>query len=546
MTPKGGWSIRAVLFGMIALATVPPIAIGLLQIRSAGSAGRALLAAQLDRELDRITSAVQTRWEYRQGSLLLLADNDVARAAFADPAPPPQADLAFLRDLLARSEGVSRAVFADRAGVVRWSLTSDGAGDLTEPGDRARSGTVSVIVPVSGSTGAQLGELRAAVSLASILPAGAVRSATSPPVLSVFDADGRSPLATPTFPPDLLRTDVFEFGGQRWLTRRRVIAAPALSLVLAAPLDPFVIPFQRGASQRTVALVLGSALALALAAIVASRLGRSVRRLALAAEQVAGGKLDAHIVANGTAEVGRLAAAFNAMTATLEETLRRLAQRESLAAVGEFAASLAHEIRNPLTAIRVDLQAISKRAKLESGEREALDRSLRQVQRLDDAVTGALDIARGGNVRLERTALEPILRDAIAAAEPEVAKHGARLERPPTDGGDRYVEADAGALHQVLLNLLLNASQAVDTGGVVRVRVEPRERDTLVHVSDDGRGIAAGDLARVFDPFYSTRPEGTGLGLAVARQIAIAHGGTIDVASSEGNGTTVTLALRRG
>ena len=545
MTGRQSWSIRAALFGMIALATAPPIVIGLLQIRSAGNAGRDLLASQLERELDRITSAIQTRWEYRQGGLLLLADNDVARAALSDPAPPSAADLAFLRDLLARSEGVSRAVFVDRAGVVRWTLTSNGGDDMAEIGDRPREGSVSVVVPVSDATGAPLGELRAAVSLVSILPPGALNSATSPPLLSVFDADGRSPLATPTFPPDLLHADVFESSGQRWLTRRRVLAAPALSLIVASPLDPFVIPFRRAAGERTLALVLGSVLALVIAALIASRLSGSVKRLTVAAEEMAGGKLDAQIAANGTVEVGRLAAAFNAMTSTLQETLRRLAQRESLAAVGEFATSLAHEIRNPLTAIRVDLQAISKRAKLEVTEREALDRSLRQVQRLDNAVTGALDIARGGNVRLERTALEPILRDAIAAAEPEFEKLGARVERPLADGGAGHVQADAGALHQVLLNLLLNAAQAVDAGGTVWVRVEPLERETLVRVIDDGRGIAAHDLVRVFEPFYSTRPGGTGLGLAVARQIAIAHGGSIEMESSEGNGTTVTLTLRR-
>src|SRR5512134_3065312 len=98
---------------MIAVATVPPIMIGLVQIRSAANTGRALLAAQLDRELDETATAVRARWVYRQGNLLLLASNDVTRAVLTDSAPPPPEDVAFLRDLAARTPGVERAVLSD-------------------------------------------------------------------------------------------------------------------------------------------------------------------------------------------------------------------------------------------------------------------------------------------------------------------------------------------------------------------------------------------------------------------------------------------------
>ena len=544
MTPArgGGWSIRTVLFSMIVVATVPPIAIGLYQIRTAGNVGRDLLAAQLDRELDRVSAAIRARWEYRESGLLLLAGNDVARAMLASTESPATADAAFLRDLLAKTGGVERAAYVDRSGNTRWSATPGDAAGAEDGIDRP--GTLRAVVPIADSVGAPLGELHASISLSSILAADARVSTASPPVLSVLDGEGRSPLATPAFPTHLLEGATFDWSGQRWLTRRRTLAAPALSLALSAPLDPFVVPFQRAASERAAALVIGSAIALLLVALVASRLSGSVQRLVLAAEDVARGNLEARILGNGTAEVGRLATAFSAMTATLAETLNRLARQESLAAVGEFAASLAHEIRNPLTAIRIDLQHLSRRVPLEGAERQALDRSLRQVERLDNSVSGVLDVARGGQVRLERTALLPIVRDAIAAAGPELARHAAHMEFSPRVAEDFHVMADSTAIYQLVLNLLLNAAQAVNAGGVVRLDIEPRDAQALISVTDDGCGITARDLTHVFEPFYSTRRDGTGLGLAVARQIAIAHGGRVDIESTEGVGTRVSLTLR--
>jgi len=280
--------------------------------------------------------------------------------------------------------------------------------------------------------------------------------------------------------------------------------------------------------------------------LLASRLGHSLQRLAAAADDVAQGDLSRRIDSNGTAEVSRLAQAFNAMTSALDHTLRRLAQRESLAAVGEFAASLAHEIRNPLTAIHVDLQHLVRRGHIDGADREALERSLRQVQRLDRAVTGALDIARGGQVRLQRVALGPILRDAIAAALPSVTAHNARVDGPGDDADAVYAMADSAALHQVVLNLLLNAANALSDGGTIRVSTECRRTEVTIAVADDGAGIPPENLSRVFDAFFSTRAGGTGLGLAVAKQIMTAHGGRIEIDSVVGRGTVVRLALQSG
>jgi signal transduction histidine kinase len=138
-------------------------------------------------------------------------------------------------------------------------------------------------------------------------------------------------------------------------------------------------------------------------------------------------------------------------------------------------------------------------------------------------------------------ALEPVIRDALAAAEP--TKRGARITHT-AEVAALHLRADPSALHQLLLNVLLNAAQAVDSGGSVRVTARANDGAVIVEIHDDGRGIPPDQLSRVFDPFYTTRAGGTGLGLAVARRIAIAHGGQLTLDSVEGQGTTATIRLR--
>jgi two-component system sensor histidine kinase AtoS len=315
-------------------------------------------------------------------------------------------------------------------------------------------------------------------------------------------------------------------------------------LVMAAPLTPFVGPFQRAATSRTIVLLVGSVVALLLAATLASRLGGSVRRLAVAADEIARGNLGKRIVTNGTREVGQLAESFNRMTTTLEQTLSELSSRASLAAVGEFAASLAHEIRNPLTAIRVDLQYLTRHGSPTVADGEALGRAIRQVDRLDHAVSAALDLARGGAVHLSPVALDPVVQDAVASVGPEASARGVRV-RSALIVKRLTVLADAGALHQLLLNVLLNAVQAADaTGGEVQIDTAVADDRVTLTVADDGVGVRPEDAGRVFDPFYTTRPGGSGLGLAIARRIAIAHGGAIAIAARAPRGSVVTVTLR--
>jgi len=260
---------------------------------------------------------------------------------------------------------------------------------------------------------------------------------------------------------------------------------------------------------------------------------------------VARGEMGRTVPVQGSEELGRLAEAFNTMSESLRRTLDSLARRESLAAVGEFAASLSHEVRNPLTAMRIDLQRVEEKLEVESPLRAPLRRALRAVDRMQHTVSGALRVARSGRVARTPVDLLVPLDAALHASEPELQSAGARVE---VDTGDvpLVVLGDAAALEQLFLNLLLNAAQAFDVpGGVVRVCARADTNHARIEVRDTGRGMSPETLAAAFEPFVTTRAEGTGLGLAIARRIAAGHGGELSLESALGTGTTATITIPR-
>lgn len=218
-------------------------------------------------------------------------------------------------------------------------------------------------------------------------------------------------------------------------------------------------------------------------------------------------------------------------------------QREALAEVGRFAALLAHEIRNPLTAIRIDLQRVEERLPADSPLRVQLARALREVERLDQTVSGALRIARSGTVSSDLVDLRVPLQRAVEVARPTFDQTGATLLLAGLDGVSVPVRGDEAALEQLFLNILLNAAQALLDHGSAGVTMAVRDGQVEVEIWDRGVGIAPDMLGKVFDPFYSTRKDGTGLGLAIARGIVTGHGGILDIESPAGRGTSVSIRL---
>ncbi|UCC71901.1 MAG: HAMP domain-containing protein [Gemmatimonadota bacterium] len=527
-------------------AVLPLALLGLWLNRTAERSGEELLRARLGTSLGQIVDEIGLRWLGRRSQLLRLAESSAVQTALRENSPSRETEDAAqieLGELFAgMRDAVESATVEDASGVARWSVPSEGP--ATSGGTTLGNPALLVRLGIyDNATGARLGRLDARVSMSSLLPGGAGWGGVSGSVLAVFDRGTGASLLPLSIDPALFAGDRFVWGEEPWLTVRHTLHEPPMHLVLAAPLTPFTEPFQQAARRNIWILAIVALAVFALATLLTRRTTRALVRLAAAAEAVSHGDLERKVEEAPGDEVGRVARAFNSMTESLRRTLRELSQRQALAAVGEFAASLAHEVRNPLTSIRLDLQRVEEKLPQDSDARELLGRALGEVERVDRSVTGALRVARSGSVTLEPVDIRQPLESAIHSAEPELKAHGGMLEQELGGADPLWVKGDAPALEQLFLNLLLNAAQALDEGGRVEVTVARYRDGVSISIRDTGRGIPLENIERIFEPFYSTRPEGTGLGLAIAQRIATAHGGELEIESTPGAGSTVRLRL---
>lgn len=525
---------------------------------SAGRSGAELLRQRLDATLAEAVRESGRRWVVLRTALLDVADHPGVQAALSqDPgrAAAPLSASIFLPEVLGPGTSLGSALtnaltLAPLAGPTTWTLNGGASPPASESGTpmdgRAlgQPGGISVSVPVHAlGSGALIGHLETRVSRETLVPTSAGGALGVGVLLDVVDRATGVSLSLLPFDPRLMSEGTFVVGGERWLVRRRTLLEPAIILAAAAPLAPYTLPFQEAARKGGLTVLVVAAASMLLAALLIRRVTHSLEELATATQAVAAGDLDRKVSERSDSEAGRVGRAFNAMTESLRGTLQRLSQREALAAVGEFASSLAHEVRNPLTAIRIDLQRMDETLPGESPLRTNLQRALREVQRLDQTVTGALRIARSGAITPEPVDVRVPLARAIEMSAPAFALSGGGLR--PTDLGTAslIVRGDEAALEQLFLNVLLNAAQALEADGEAGISVSVGGGNVVVDIWDTGVGIDPGTLGSVFDPFVSTKREGTGLGLSVARQIVAAHGGAISIDSALEAGTTVSIQL---
>jgi signal transduction histidine kinase len=225
-----------------------------------------------------------------------------------------------------------------------------------------------------------------------------------------------------------------------------------------------------------------------------------------------------------------------------EALQRELAQQERLSSLGQMAAGLAHEIKNPLGSIQGVAEILGDGAGDDPRKRELLGVLTKESRRLGGVVDHFLAFARPRPRRLATV----IVNDAVerTASQMEIAAAARRVSVERRFAPDvPAIEADAEQLHQVFMNVILNAVAASPDGGSIVVATARREGGAVVTFTDRGPGIAAADLPRVFDPFFTTRDTGTGLGLSISHSIVEDHGGRIAIESEPGRGTVVTVTL---
>jgi signal transduction histidine kinase len=524
---------------------------------SAGRSGAELLRQRLDATLVEAVRESGKRWVVLRTALLDIADDPAIQDALSQGSASTTASGAPMIRVRALDPGsaffgalVAPVTLIATEGSMTWRLhTSE---DSTVADSGAAEGTrlsslvpgISVSVPVHArATGVLIGRLETRVSPETLVPSGVGGAHGVGVLLEVVDRATGQSLSSLPFDPRLMREGTFALGGERWLVRHRTLEEPAIILAAAAPLVAYTLPFQEAARKGGLTVLVVAVASMLLATLLIRRVTHSLEELATATQAVAAGDLDRRVSERSDSEVGQVGGAFNAMTESLRGTLRRLSQREALAAVGEFASSVAHEVRNPLTAIRIDLQRLDETLPADSPLRTNLHRALREVQRLDQIMSGALRIARSGAITTELVDLRVPLSRAIEMAAPAFATSGGVLRPAEIGAGALAVRGDEAALEQVFLNVLLNAAQSLEVDGEAGVSVAVDGKTAQVDIWDTGVGIDPEQLRSVFDPFMSTKREGTGLGLSVARQIVLAHGGTISIDSAVEAGTTVSIQL---
>jgi signal transduction histidine kinase len=291
----------------------------------------------------------------------------------------------------------------------------------------------------------------------------------------------------------------------------------------------------------TVILLVGStALAAGLSLYIGRAVSRPLKKLEAGAVRLAQGDLSTRIDVSSRDEFGRLAAQIDRMAVALGEQQEQLIQSEKLAGIGRLAAGVAHEINNPLGVILGYARVLQRRA--DESAREDLRVIEEEALRCRDIVEGLLDLARP-----ERTASDVIELRTTCDEIVERLRQARQLpEQQVRVEGEARAVGNAARLRQALANLVKNAMDAVGSSGEVLVRIESdpdSDGGVRVRVRDTGPGLSAEDQQRLFEPFYTTKPGGTGLGLAVSRAIARAHGGDIQASNCERGGAEFVLRL---
>jgi len=255
-------------------------------------------------------------------------------------------------------------------------------------------------------------------------------------------------------------------------------------------------------------------------------------------------------------EMGRLTNSFNSMIERLERAKKELdiyhfnqmERADRLASIGEMAAGIAHEIKNPLTGIASAITIINDDFSASDPRKEILGEVLEQVKRMDKTVNDLLFFGKPAEPEPVCTDLNSVLRKTLIFASQHRGSKGGVIEKVMDIQEDiPPVYVDPKQIQQVFLNLILNAIQAMQSGGVLTIKTalvqEGQQKWVTVTISDTGPGIPEQILGKIFTPFFTTKAQGTGLGLAICHKLVTQQGGTIRVESKDGKGTDFYIQL---
>jgi signal transduction histidine kinase len=330
---------------------------------------------------------------------------------------------------------------------------------------------------------------------------------------------------------------------------------PIAAVVLNGLLLFILVSLSLAAGERHVVITVAAAGAIVICAAVIVVFAVSVRRPMIELQdkiaRVRLGDLNTSVsFAERNDEIGDLGRDFNEMVAQLmasREEIHHLHQTqmsraEHFATLGELATGLAHEIRNPLAGIAGVIEIVSRDLPPNSAARSVIKDAKEEALQINRILTELLETARPKPPQFQIRDIASTAEHAVMFARQQAITKRIRIELNLTDDIPP-VDHDPNQINQVLLNLLLNAIQAMEKPGTIHVSLRRDHEDALITVADEGKGILPEDLANIFRPFFTTKGHGTGLGLSLARRIVETHGGTIRVRSEVGKGTQFEVRL---
>jgi two-component system, NtrC family, sensor kinase len=230
----------------------------------------------------------------------------------------------------------------------------------------------------------------------------------------------------------------------------------------------------------------------------------------------------------------------------LKKAEERLLLAERLSSLGELTAGVAHELRNPLAGIKINTQVLTRKKDLSETERRILESTLEGIEKIQKIVDDMLHFARPKPAHFQEEEINGVIEKSLSVLQAKLRKGNISLKFEKGEGL-RRVRIDVHQIQQVLLNLMLNAIQAMEKGGALTLRTFPeKEGGVGVMIRDTGVGIPSANLKKIFDPFFTTKSEGTGLGLSISMKILDNHRASLDVESEEGKGSAFTLHFPGG
>jgi len=557
---------KLILF-FILLAVVPLVVVGIFDSVRSVRALHALLAAQNRAIAERVAAGIEDLSARRESDLLLLTSNAETQRLYRAQGAGDARDRAAA---LASADRYFRQAWQQFGRSYRWFDFRDQAGrslyrlgDLSDPDlDRAAAPPPDVMIlsrPVPGDPASPpAGLLVVAARASSLMPldlleaqfgtagytvvvdreAGRVIYHPRRAFLgrSVAELLGSSGWRVERSALDLSRTTIrYREQDTTRIAAVVALASPPWTVVASSAVAEFAGPF---VTTRLVnlSLVLLITLAVSLAFVVLTgRATRSLEALTRAADELGAGNFAPQLPPAGRDEVGRLSAAFALMVGKVRETLHQIEASRHMVAVGRFAAQLSHEIRNPLTSVKLNLQSLQRdvaAGRIPEDASQPIEICLQEIKRLDRVSRGVLSLGHERRPGAERCSVHRCLTEALDTMGAQLIAQ--RVTARTTLGATAdMVNGDPQHLTAVFVNLLLNAAEAMPEGGTICIvsANEPTgvEAPALVRVTlaDSGPGVAPELRERIFDPFFTTKPEGTGFGLALALRTVEEHGGRL-------------------